>query len=250
MKERKKTFVGSSLVGMLLLLPPFSHAAQSVHPPLTDLQIRTRIEQALVDEGIVGVEASVVAGEIRLTGEVPNAWQRDEATHLAELVRDVRSVVSTVTVVPSQTDQELERTARQSVNGSVFYSIFDAVDLTTKDGVVTLTGWVTLPYKSRNIAEAVARVPGVQGVENRIRVLPDSSADDQIRREIATRLYRHPAFWDMGIQVNPPIHILVNEGRVTLEGQVPTQVDRREAERIARSVLGTASVEDQLVVTS
>jgi len=46
--------------------------------------------------------------------------------------------------------------------------------------------------------------------------------------------------------VNPPIHIVVKHGRVTLTGVVISEVERRKAEQIARSIFGVLSVENKL----
>lgn len=48
------------------------------------------------------------------------------------------------------------------------------------------------------------------------------------------------------IQVDPPIHVVVRHGRVTLTGVVLSEVERRKAEVIARSVFGVFSVENKL----
>jgi len=61
------------------------------------------------------------------------------------------------------------------------FSIFDNVDVAVKDGVVTLTGDVTMPYKRDDIEKRVAKVDGVLQVSNQIKVLPVSQSDDQLR---------------------------------------------------------------------
>jgi hypothetical protein len=74
----------------------------------------------------------------------------------------------------------------------VFYTIYDNVEGAVHDGVVTLTGKVTMPYKAPEIGDLVARVPGVQEVDNRISTLPVSGFDDQLRIAIASQIYRDP----------------------------------------------------------
>ena len=130
------------------------------------------------------------------------------------------------------------------------YSIFDEVEGAVHDGVVVLTGNVTAPYKASEIAERVARVPGVREVANKIQTLPVSMFDDELRARFAGQIYRNPLFWNYGIQVKPPIHIIVEHGRVTLSGVVDSELDRRKAEMIARTTPNVFDVENKLQVES
>ena len=83
----------------------------------------------------------------------------------------------------------------------------------------------------------MARVDGVRQVVNKIDVLPVSQFDDQLRRQLARAIYGNPAFRPFASMVNPPIHIIVERGRVTLEGVVNNNVDRQIANSIASQVL-------------
>jgi hyperosmotically inducible periplasmic protein len=103
-----------------------------------------------------------------------------------------------------------------------------------------------MPYKASEIQKRVARVSGVREVDNQIQTLPVSMFDDELRARIARQIYRDPLFWNYGIQVNPPIHVIVEHGRVTLSGVVGSEVDRRKAEMIARTTPNVFSVENKL----
>ena len=115
------------------------------------------------------------------------------------------------------------------------FTIFDSVQAQIDDGVVTLIGKVTMPYKQKDIERRVAKVDGVRQVRNRITVLPVSQFDDQLRWGIARAIYGNPAFTGYGSMVNPPIHVIVEHGRVTLDGVVNSNVDRMVARSIASS---------------
>jgi hyperosmotically inducible periplasmic protein len=128
----------------------------------------------------------------------------------------------------------------------VFYTVYDDVEGQVRNGVVTLTGMVTAPYKATEIADLAARVHGVRDVDNQIKTLPVSTFDDQLRSAIASRIYRDPMFWNYAIQTNPPIHVVVENGHVTLTGFVNSEVERRTAENIARETFGSLSVENKL----
>ncbi len=115
------------------------------------------------------------------------------------------------------------------------YTVFDDVSIGVVGGSVTLTGKVTMPFKAKDIERLVLRVPGVTAVRNRITVLPVSFFDDELRYRISRAIYGNPGFWQYGAMVNPPIHIVVENGRVTLAGVVNSNVERMMAQSLATS---------------
>jgi osmotically-inducible protein OsmY len=133
----------------------------------------------------------------------------------------------------------------REVQRYVHYTIFDDVRASVEDGTVTLTGAVTMPFKKDDITRRVARVAGVSTVRNLITVLPVSSFDDELRYRTARAIYGNPNFWSYAAMANPPIHIVVKGGRVTLSGTVATDVERMLARSLASS-LGALSVTNEL----
>ena len=148
--------------------------------------------------------------------------------------------------VTGASDRALAADIADRVQNYVYYTIFDDVRGTVRDGVVTLTGKVTDPYKATQLGRLVKQVRGVRELDNRIVALPASSFDDQLRAALASRIYRDPMFWSYGIQPNPPIHIIVDHGHVTLTGVVNSEVERRVAEASARSTDFVFSVQNEL----
>ena len=132
-----------------------------------------------------------------------------------------------------------------SVERYTQFTIFDDVSANVHAGVVTLTGKVTMPYKRDDIARRVAKIDGVRSVNDRIDVLPVSQFDDQLRMRIARSIYGNANFWNYGIMPNPPIHIVVEHGRVTLTGVVQSNVDRMLARSLATQ-FGALSVTNEL----
>ena len=130
---------------------------------------------------------------------------------------------------------QMFRSVQRQVLTYEYFSIFDSVHAQIRDGVITLTGKVTMPFKREELEKRVSKVAGVKKVENRIEVLPASQFDDQLRVAIANAIYANPAFANYAVQVNPPIHIVVERGHVTLEGVVNNDVDRA----LARSIAGS-----------
>ncbi len=133
-----------------------------------------------------------------------------------------------------RTNYDIYKDVTRQVTGYAFFTIFDTIRAGVDDGVVTLTGKVTLPFKARDIEKRVAKVAGVTAVRNRIEVLPVSQLDNQLRLGIARALYANPALQMYGLGANPSIHVVVERGRVTLDGIVNNDADRTIAMMVAR----------------
>jgi hyperosmotically inducible protein len=130
---------------------------------------------------------------------------------------------------------EIFRAVQRQVLQYPHFTMFDSVHAQIDNGVLTLTGKVTMPYKRDAIEQRVSRVDGIDEVHNRIEVLPASQFDDELRYRIARAIYTHPVFNGYVSSVNPPIHVIVERGRVTLEGVVNSQVEQAVARSIASS---------------
>jgi hyperosmotically inducible protein len=124
------------------------------------------------------------------------------------------------------TDAEIAAKAAHEVRMYPRYSIWDNVDLRVNDGVLEMTGQVSQPYKKQDLQRLMQRVPGVSSVTNELEVLPVSFADDNLRVRLARALYRDPVLSRYAIRAIPPIHIIVKNGHVTLEGVVSTEMEK------------------------
>lgn len=113
------------------------------------------------------------------------------------------------------------------------FTIFDDINAQVENGVVTLSGKVTMPYKKDDIERRVAKIDGVRELQSTISVLPVSPFDEELRYRISRAIYGNPSFWRYASMAHPPIHIIVENGRVTLTGVVDTNVDRMLASSLA-----------------
>ena len=147
--------------------------------------------------------------------------------------------------IDTRKDFQVLKDVATSVERYTRFTIFDDVSASVKDGVVTLTGKVTMPFKRDDIEKRVAKVNGVVTVRDEITVLPVSQFDDELRYRIARSIYGHSNFWNYAIMANPPIHIVVERGRVTLTGVVGSEVDRMLARSLATQ-FGAFSVTNEL----
>ena len=142
-------------------------------------------------------------------------------------------------------DLQVFKDIANAVNRYTQFTIFDDVNASVHDGVVTLTGKVTMPYKRDDIEKRVAKVDGVRQVDDRITVLPVSTFDSDLRYRIARSIYGNSSFWNYAAMANPPIHIIVEHSRVTLTGVVNSEVERMLARSLATQ-FGVLSVTNNL----
>jgi hyperosmotically inducible protein len=156
----------------------------------------------------------------------------------------VLATASSAAATPQKENLQLFREVQQQVLQYPHFTIFDSVSAQVDQGTVTLIGKVTMPYKKNDIERRVSKLPSVGRLINKIEVLPVSQFDDDLRFRIARAIYSNPNFRSFATMVNPPIHIIVEHGRVTLEGVVNSQVDRMLARSIAANFLAFGVTND------
>ena len=128
------------------------------------------------------------------------------------------------------------------------YNVFDTFSFRLDGDAVTLMGKVTRPALKSDAENAVRRIEGVTSVNNQIEVLPLSPNDDRLRLSLYRAIYGHPTLETLAIRAVPPIHLIVENGHVTLEGAVPNAAAKSIAEVQANTVSGVFSVTNKLLV--
>jgi hyperosmotically inducible periplasmic protein len=149
---------------------------------------------------------------------------------------------------PPKSPKTLEEKVRHELVMLPWYGVFDNLGFQIADGKVILSGQVTRPTLKSDAENAVKRLEGVTGVENRIEVLPLSPFDDRVRLAVLRAVYSDPAMTRYGMGAQPSIRIIVENGNVTLEGVVGTEMDRNIANIRANQVAGVFSVTNNLRV--
>lgn len=130
-----------------------------------------------------------------------------------------------------------------------YYTIFDDLGYNVQGSNVTLVGAVTNPVLKSSAENVVKRIEGVTSVKNDIKVLPLSNFDWQSRRALARVIYGDPQIGTRyGNQALPSIHIIVDNGHVTLEGVVANEFDKNLIGIRANSVPNIFSVTNNLRV--
>jgi len=149
---------------------------------------------------------------------------------------------------PGKEEQRLERLVRRELVMLPYYTVFDNLSFKVNGSTVELWGQVSRPVLKTDAEGVVKRIEGVDQIVNNIEVLPASPMDDRIRRSVYRAVYRHPAMTRYAIQAVPPVHIIVKNGNVFLEGVVASESDKNIANIQANSVSGVFSVTNNLVV--
>lgn len=148
-----------------------------------------------------------------------------------------------------QTDDQIAKAVRHEIVMYPRYSIFDDIAFNVVNGQVVLNGEVTQPFKKADIGRLAQTVPGVTSVSNNIQVLPLSPFDERLRLQVARAVYANPVLSRYATMALPPIHIIVNNGHVTLNGVVATDMEKQIAGMRANGVgLSFGPVVNNLVV--
>ncbi|MBK9169825.1 MAG: BON domain-containing protein [Bryobacterales bacterium] len=146
--------------------------------------------------------------------------------------------------------ERLVREVRKELVMLPFYNLFDNFGFAIADGgsTIILRGKVTRPTLKTDAERVVKRIEGVEKVVNEIEVLPLSPNDDRLRIALYRAIYGHPSLNLYSMRAVPPIHILVQNGNVTLEGVVARADEKNIAGIQANSVPGVFAVTNNLVV--
>jgi hyperosmotically inducible protein len=215
-----------------------------------DGALRERIEARLAKADLAEqgqIEVEVRDGVAVLTGFTTTVAGQRQAEKAAR--KETRRVESRLRVVPApRTDADIRDSVVDAVLGYTYYGVFDSVGVAVDGGVVTLQGSVRQPLRKSDLEQRVARLEGIREVRNDIRVQPVSTFDDRLRRQLYHQIYGSGFFRYAGF-ANPPIHIVVENGNITLTGVVNSRVERAKLESIARGTLAFR-VDNQVEVES
>lgn len=158
------------------------------------------------------------------------------------------SLASANEALTPESQDKLVREIRHELIMLPYYGVFDNLVFSLNGRNVTLSGQVTNPSVKNDAGNVVKRIEGVESVTNNIEVLPPSSMDDRIRRQVYNSIYSYGPLFKYGHMSVPPIHIIVKNGRITLDGVVDTEGDKNMAGMRANIVPGTFGVTNNLRV--
>ena len=158
----------------------------------------------------------------------------------------VALLASSVPVNASEMDSRIESSARHSY---VFetYLKDDDIKIESRDGVVTLTGFVSEEYHKSLAQETVAGLPGVKSVDNRLEEVKAApltvNSDAWLRDKVRNTLLFHRSVSAGTTEVD------VKDGIVTLRGDAASQAQKELTTEYARDVEGVKGVSNEMTVT-
>ena len=171
--------VGGAVVGGMMAIDRRTAGTQ-VEDESIELRAGNRIRQQLGDR--VHVNVTSYNRQALVTGEVPNAQDRQAVEQIVSQVENVRSVVNDLAIMPPSSLSQ--RSNDTLITGKVRASLVDARDITanafkvvTERNVVYLMGIVSQREAQR--ATDVAR--GVSGVAKVVRVF-EIISEEELRR--------------------------------------------------------------------
>lgn len=211
------------------------------------------LQQDVIDEldfepSIDSADIGVIAenGVITLTGHVPSYSQKIAAERAAWRVKGVKAIAQEIQVrFASDKKTNDDEIAQRAVNILAWNSSVprDAIHVKVQDGWVTLTGEVSWNYQREAAETGIRRLSGVLGVSNDITLIPLAQPAD-IEQRIRSALKRQAEIEASRIRVS-----VLDNGRVSIEGEVDNWEERRAVERAAWSAPGVRMVEDHLRIS-
>jgi osmotically-inducible protein OsmY len=217
---------------------------------MSDQPLERAIMQALADNPRVHPDEIAVQaddyGDVVLRGTVGTLVQRTEAARTTRHVPGVHDVDDQLRVrvmgIDGQADADTEAAILDALIDDDQLHVGD-IDVTVRDGAVTLRGMVELPGQRDRAERVVLAVPGVKTVTNELGVWLTVSADDVAER--VTDALGAGAV--VGVE---QVTVDVVDNDVTLTGTVASPAHRDAAIAAARTAPGVAEVHDHLMLRS
>lgn len=213
----------------------------------TDRELQERVLKALDFEP--GVDATKIGvtthnGIVTLRGTVPTLYERWLAERVTSRVQGARGLANDIEVLPVAAAQRTDSAIAEAAANAVAWDAAvpaRAVQVSVKEGWVTLTGNVEWRFQRDAAEAAVRRLHGVRGLTNAIVLAPRAHvADVKARIEDA---FKRSAQIDA-----QHVHVEAKDGAVVLTGTVHSLTERRAAEQAAWSAPGVKMVDDRLAV--
>ena len=215
---------------------------------MSELQLRQDILDELEFEPRVSAAHIGVAVEnqvVTLTGHVSSYDEKLQAVQAVRRVKGVRAIAEEIEVRflndKKTSDDEIAKRAVDILGWDTVVPS-GSIQITVRDGWVTLTGDVDWYYQKTAAGDDVRKLSGVRGVINNIAIKPRVQAHD-VKRKIEDALKRNAEVEAKAIRIT------VQDGnKVLLEGKVRNWDERYAVESAAWSTSGVNSVEDRLAI--
>lgn len=114
------------------------------------------------------------------------------------------------------------------------------IDITTREGIVTLDGTVSHLLARQRAEDIAMTVKGVRSVVNRLNIAETQRSDEDIRQDVQQALRDDPATEKYGVEV------AVNDATVILSGSVDSWQEKRLCGTVATAVRGVRAVTNNI----
>jgi osmotically-inducible protein OsmY len=167
------------------------------------------------------------------------------AGKIASDFKGIKNVTNNIDLkLKDANDTDIQSTLMAEIQREMKTQPFDLVSVRVHHGFVQLSGIVRDQTLKDKAFEEAIWIPGVRQVENKIEYSSLSAADDRLRTVIYQLLgSQYPQYFN---GAHPSIVILAEHGRVTLVGNVNSEVEKQRMLSTVRSISGVLSVNDQL----
>src|SRR6185312_8772271 len=190
------------------------------------------------------IGVTVAGGVATLTGRVDSLTKKWTAEEAVQRVRGVYAVANEIEVhLPSfaeRSDSDIARAAVQALEWDASVPR-EKIRITVAQGLLTLTGEVEWQYQRRAAEDAVWRLMGVRGVDNRITIRPAVAASG-LETKIEAALLRGALHDAHRVKVE------VNGSEVILRGSVRSWAEWQQAMGVAWSAPGVSVVDNRISV--
>lgn len=217
---------------------------------MNELKLRDDILDELAYEPIVDsvhIGVAVDQNVVTLTGHVGSYAQKLAALSAVRRVKGVHGIADEIEVrAPSDAKMSDDEIAGRAFNVLSWDSVVpsEAIQVTVRDGMVTLTGKVNWYYQKSSAERDVRNLSGVRSVVNNIEVEPHARADN-VKKKIEAALTRHAEIEAKDIRVT-----VRDNDEVLLEGKVRNWDEKFAVENAAWSAPGVKNVRDRLTIGS
>jgi len=170
-----------------------------------------------------------------------------KVTYTAALVLAVAALaISNTPLRASETDDRIESAFTKSYVYKTYLKD-EHIKISSKDGVVTLSGEVFIDTHKPMAADTAGALPGVTSVDNRIELKGEQAAansDTWISVKVKGALVYHR-------NVNAhKTEVFVKDGIVTLKGEAASQAQKELTTEFAKDVTGVKEVKNEMTVAA
>ena len=223
-----------------------------------DTDIVQMIRHRIINSAAIeseNINVTCVDGKVNLTGNVSSWSEREEAALLASEVRGVKDIENNLAVnwKISRPDNAIKKDVLASLKRDV-YLIDLPIEVSVKNGIVTLTGTVGSEYQKNRASDDAYWVDNVTGVNNNLNIEWFEEEDTRTKALNPTDNELVDAVTDELLQDTrlDPLDLIatVSHGHVTLKGSVANYYQKKIAEADVHNVIGVGWVTNNLVVRS